>query len=90
MVFKCKFIVPEASDVIVDMRDKNAPKTFVQVSNGNEIAKQKERDNLKDENDFDLQLYNITIQADFKIRKYDVEKIPTDQRAKVSISRHAL
>ena len=61
MVFKCKFIVPEASEVIVDNRDRNAPKTFVQVSNGNENAKQKERDNLKDENDFDLQLYNITI-----------------------------
>ena len=61
MVYKCKFIVPEASEVIVDARDKNAPKTFVQVSNGNEIAKQKERDNLRDENDFDILLYNITI-----------------------------
>ena len=29
MVFKCKYIIPEASEVIVDMRDRNAPKTFV-------------------------------------------------------------
>lgn len=29
MVFKCKFIVPEASEVIVDNRDRSAPKTFV-------------------------------------------------------------
>jgi large subunit ribosomal protein L17 len=29
MVFKCKFIVPEASEVIVDKRDRNAHKTFV-------------------------------------------------------------
>ena len=42
---------------------------------------------MKDENDFDLQLYNIT---DDKIRGNASEKIPTDQKVKVSISQQAL
>jgi len=87
MVFKCKFIVPDASEIIFDRRDPNSIKTLVQVSNQNERMKQKARDSLRDKNDFTLMLYNIT---DDYIRGNATEKLPTDQKAKVPVSKLAL
>jgi hypothetical protein len=87
MVYKCKFIVPDASEIIYDRRDPKSVKTLVQVSNQNERMKQKARDSLRDKNDFTLVLYNIT---DDYIRGNATEKLPTDLRAKVPVSRQAL
>ena len=47
----------------------------------------KARDSLKDRNDFALLLYNIT---DDKIKGNVPEKLPSDTRTKVPISRTAL
>ena len=87
MVYKCKFIVPDASEIIVDKRDPNSLKTLVQVSNNNERMRIKSRESYKDRNDFSLMLYNIT---DDKIKKNVPEKLPSDTRTKVPINKTAL
>lgn len=48
--YKCKYVVPEASSIVYDSRNKDSVKVFVQVSNRNERAQQKARDNLRDVN----------------------------------------
>lgn len=60
MVYKCKYIVPDASEVITDKRDPKSIKTLIQVSNNNERMRIKSRESVKDRNDFSLFLYNIT------------------------------
>ena len=60
MVYKCKYIVPDASEVITDKRDPKSIKTLIQVSNNNERMRIKSRESVKDRNDFSLYLYNVT------------------------------
>ena len=86
-VFRCKFIVPDASEIIFDNRDPYKVKTIIQVSNKNEKARQKARDNIGDENPFDLLLYNVT---EDKIKGNQTEKIPAENRTNVPMSRGAM
>ena len=67
--------MPEASSIIFDRRDSNQVKTWVQVSNRNERALQKAQDNLKDVNEFELTLYNI---SDRRVKPDSTERIPNE------------
>ena len=87
MVFKCKYFVPDASEIVFDRKDPNNEKVLVQVSNQNDRMRQMARDNLRDLNEFSIQLFVIT---DDKIRGNAAEKIPTSINVGVPMSKRAL
>ena len=60
-VYKCKYIVPYASEIVYDERDPFNKRTMVQVYNQNVDMRFKvQDDNLEDKNIFSMLLYNIT------------------------------
>lgn len=88
--YKCKYKVPEASFVLIDRRDPKSHKAYIQVSNRNERAQQKAQDSLRDVNQFDIQLFNI---SDTRIKPDAVERAPNEsetRKLKVPMSRDAL
>ena len=84
MVFQCKYVVPYASEVIVDERDPNSKKMYIQVSNQNEKARVKARDSLNEKNNFEIFLYNIT---DDKVRLGKSDMPAPESRIKVPMNR---
>ena len=71
--FRCKYIVPQASEIILSNRDKKDVKTLVQVSNESEHAKMMARENLKTVNEFDIHVYDI---SNTKLKHNDTERLP--------------
>ena len=82
--------MPEASTIVFDRRNEDSVKAYIQVSNRNERAQQKARDNLRDVNQFELMLYNI---SDTRVKPDMIERIPNEseqRKVKVPMSRDAL
>ena len=71
-MYRCKYVVPDASEIIFDRREAKV-QTYVQVSNRNEEALLRFKENPQDKHDFELKFYNI---SNTYLRQGEEESLP--------------